>query len=68
MVQAIGDRAGHHALDAEAVKGGGAGDIGINTGADIDRTIFIGVADHKSVPPNLNFNPKGLPLDILWEL
>ena len=37
-----------HALYAEAVGGGSTGDVGIDIGADINGTLFVGLADHRS--------------------
>ena len=47
MVNAVGNRAGSHALHTEAVGCGGAGDIGINAGADAHRAVFVAVTNHR---------------------
>ena len=45
-VDAILEAPGSKALDTESVGSSGAGDLGINTGADVHGAVFIVLMDH----------------------
>ena len=52
MVQTILHGAGCHALNTKAIGSGGAGNVGVHTGADDDAAIFVFVTDHSKTSKN----------------
>ena len=50
MIHAVGQAAGSHTLDTEAVGGGITGNVGIHAGADIHAAVFVVVTNHKKPP------------------